>query len=114
MTHVRRAAGWIRSRLTEPLRIKEIADAAHMSAASLHRHFKSATGMSPMQFQKRLRLYEARRLLVAGHSTASAAADAVGHTSATQFNREYRRAFGTSPGRDAARLRRVSEPADSP
>ena len=61
--------------------------------------------MSPLQFQKRLRLLEARRLLLAGDTTAAGAAGAVGYASATQFNREYRRAYGTPPATDAARLR---------
>ena len=76
-----------------------------MSPASLHRHFKAATGMSPLRFQKHLRMQEARRLLVAGDATAAQVAQAVGYVSATQFNREYRRAYGLPPGQDAAQLR---------
>jgi AraC-like DNA-binding protein len=78
---------------------------AHMSPATLHRHFKTATGMSPLKFQKHLRLREARRRLVAGNTTAAQAAEAVGYVSATQFNREYRSVYGLPPGQDAARLR---------
>lgn len=102
---VRTAARWICARYTEPLAIDEIAATAHMSPASLHRHFKTATGMSPLRFQKHLRLQEARRLLLAGDTTAALVAERVGYVSATQFNREYRRAYGLPPGQDATRLR---------
>ncbi len=105
VTQVRRAAGWIREHFARPLRIDAIAALAHMSPATLHRHFRSATGMSPLQYQKVLRLQEARRLLVAGDTTAAIVGEAVGYASATQFNREYRRAYGAPPARDAARLR---------
>ncbi|NGO12333.1 AraC family transcriptional regulator [Streptomyces sp. HC44] len=102
---VRTAARWICEHYTEPLVIEKIAAVAHMSPATLHRHFKSATGMSPLRFQKHLRLQEARRRLLAGDTTAAVVAEAVGYASATQFNREYRRAYGLPPGQDAARLR---------
>ncbi|MER7790844.1 AraC family transcriptional regulator [Streptomyces sp. NPDC097640] len=104
-SRVRAAAAWIFSHYTEPLSIDEIAAVAHMSPATLHRHFKAATGMSPLRFQKHLRLREARRRLVAGNTTAAQAAEAVGYVSATQFNREYRSVYGLPPGQDAARLR---------
>ncbi|MET8452157.1 AraC family transcriptional regulator [Streptomyces sp. NPDC005209] len=104
-TRVREAARWICARYTEPLSIDEIAAVAHMSPASLHRHFKAATGMSPIQYQKHLRLQEARRRLVIGDATAAQIAQAVGYASATQFNREYRSTYGLPPGQDAARLR---------
>ncbi|MGW4909699.1 AraC family transcriptional regulator N-terminal domain-containing protein [Streptomyces sp. NPDC004270] len=104
-TRVREVARWIRAHYTEPLGIEEIAAVAHMSAASLHRHFKAATGMSPLRYQKHLRLHEARRRLVAGDATAAQIAQAVGYVSATQFNREYRTAYGLPPVQDAARLR---------
>jgi AraC-like DNA-binding protein len=102
---VRTAARWIYTRFSEPLGIDAIAAVAHMSPASLHRHFKAATGMSPLRFQKQLRLQEARRLLLAGDITAALVAERVGYVSATQFNREYRRAYGLPPGQDVARLR---------
>ncbi|MGI5376952.1 AraC family transcriptional regulator N-terminal domain-containing protein [Streptomyces sp. CA-251387] len=102
---MREVARWICARYTEPLRIDEIAAVAHMSPASLHRHFKAATGMSPLKYQKSLRLQEAQRRLVAGGATAAQIAQAVGYTSATQFNREYRSTYGLPPGQDAARLR---------
>lgn len=104
-TRVREVARWICAHYTEPLSIDAIAAAAHMSPASLHRHFKAATGMSPLRYQKHLRLQEARRRLVAGDATAAQIAHAVGYVSATQFNREYRSTYGLPPGQDAARLR---------
>ncbi|GGN24834.1 AraC family transcriptional regulator [Streptomyces fuscichromogenes] len=104
-TRVREVARWIRARYAEPLSIDEIAAVAHMSAASLHRHFKAATGLSPLRYQKHLRLQEARRRLAAGDATAAQIAQAVGYVSPTQFNREYRTAYGLPPVQDAARLR---------
>ena len=90
-TRIRSVAAWIAEHYTESLSIGTIAAVAHMSTATLHRHFKAATGMSPLQFQKHLRLQEARRRLVAGDSTATRIGTAVGYVSTTQFNREYRR-----------------------
>jgi AraC-like DNA-binding protein len=102
---VRAVAAWICAHYSEPLRVDTIATMANMSTATLHRHFKAATGMSPLRFQKHLRLQEARRQLVAGDTTAALVAGAVGYESATQFNREYRRVYGLPPVQDAARLR---------
>lgn len=104
-TRIRAVAAWIADHYTEPLNIDTIAAVAHMSTATLHRHFKAATGMSPLRFQKHLRLQEARRRLVAGDSTATLIGAAVGYVSATQFNREYRRTYGLPPAQDASRLR---------
>jgi AraC-like DNA-binding protein len=102
---IRTTARWIRDHFTEPLGIDEISEVARMSPATLHRHFKAATGMSPLRFQKYLRLQEARRLLFTRDMTAAQVAQEVGYVSATQFNREYRRAYGLPPGQDAAQLR---------
>ncbi|WP_323372282.1 AraC family transcriptional regulator [Streptomyces katsurahamanus] len=102
---VRAAAAWICEHYTEPLSVDEIAAVAHMSTATLHRRFKAATGMSPLRFQKHLRLQEARRRLTAGDTTAASVAEAVGYVSATQFSREYLSVYGLPPMRDAARLR---------
>ena len=110
VSRVRRAAGWIRANYARPLRVEAVAAAAHMSTATLHRHFRNATGMSPLQYQKVLRLQAARRLLVAGDTTAALVAERVGYASATQFNREYRRAYGAPPARDAVRLRAQLRP----
>jgi AraC-like DNA-binding protein len=101
---VRRAIGWIRRYYDQPLRIEDLAKLAGMSPASFHRHFRAATAMSPLQFQKSLRLQEARRLLVTSRSVAGAGF-AVGYESASQFSREYARQFGAPPAKDAQRLR---------
>ena len=79
-----------------------------MSTANLHRHFKLLTGLSPLQYQKQLRLYEAQRLMLVENERASSAAFAVGYESMTQFNREYKRVFGEPPLRDLNRRRVVS------
>ncbi|QNP71353.1 AraC family transcriptional regulator [Streptomyces roseirectus] len=102
---VRKAARWIRERYDQPLSVEEIAAVAHMSTAWLHRHFKEVTGMTPLRYQKRLRMQEARRRLVSGEESAAQVAQAVGYVSATQFSREYRSTYGLPPGQDAARLR---------
>ncbi|MFB7338229.1 AraC family transcriptional regulator N-terminal domain-containing protein [Streptomyces adustus] len=104
-SRIRRVARWICERYTEPLSIDAIATVAHMSPATLHRHFKTTTGMSPLKYQKHLRLQAARRHLAAGNATVGEIAHTVGYTSATQFNREYRSIYGLPPGQDAARLR---------
>jgi AraC-like DNA-binding protein len=102
---IRAAIGWIRAHYHEPVRIEHLAAIAHMSAATLHRQFKAATGMSPIRFQKQLRLQEARRLMVAATTTAAEVAHAVGYVSPTQFNREYRHTYGLPPAQDAAHVR---------
>ncbi|MCI4589300.1 AraC family transcriptional regulator [Sphingobium sp. BYY-5] len=104
LSRIRSAIGWIRAHFTAPLRIEALAEIAGMSAPSFHRHFKAATAMSPLQYQKALRLQEARRLLVA-YGDAAATAYRVGYESPSQFSREYARMFGNSPLRDAALLR---------
>jgi AraC-like DNA-binding protein len=104
LSQVRRAIAWIRSHYDQALRIEALADMAGMSAASFHRHFKTATAMSPLQYQKNLRLQQARRLLIANQDAARVGY-AVGYESASQFSREYARLFGAPPARDAMRLR---------
>jgi AraC-like DNA-binding protein len=104
LSQIRRAIGWIRAHYDEPLRVDTLVDLAGMSAASFHRHFKAATAMSPLQYQKTLRLQQARRLLIANQDAAQAGY-AVGYESASQFSREYARLFGAPPVRDALRLR---------
>jgi AraC-like DNA-binding protein len=99
-----RATAWIRENFAVPLSIPELAAQANMSIPSFHRHFKSVTSMSPVQFQKRVRLQEARRSL-SGASTISAVAYDVGYESISQFNRDYRRLFDVTPSDDAAVLR---------
>ncbi|SEH10633.1 transcriptional regulator, AraC family [Sphingopyxis sp. YR583] len=104
LSRVRRAILWMHDHFDTLLPTAKLAEIAGMSVASFHRHFKAATAMSPLQFQKTLRLHAARRLL-AGGSEASRAAYSVGYESASQFSREYARAFGMPPSRDAERLR---------
>lgn len=110
LSQVRRAIAWIREHYDQALRVESLADIAGMSAASFHRHFKAATAMSPLQYQKSLRLQQARLLLIADED-ASRAAYAVGYESASQFSREYARLFGAPPARDAQRLRSLAATA---
>jgi AraC-like DNA-binding protein len=105
--HVSRAIGWMREHLAEPVAISDLAGISGMSASSFHRHFRAATSMTPIQWQKALRLREARRLLLTGEAAVAEAGYTVGYGSASQFSREYRRAFGRAPGQDAAKLRRA-------
>lgn len=102
---IRRAVEWIRDNGNTRLRIEALCDAAGMSRASLHRHFVALTGLSPIQYQKQLRLQEARQLLLTGERSASDVAYAVGYESASQFSREYLRQFGAPPVRDMRKLR---------
>jgi transcriptional regulator GlxA family with amidase domain len=99
LSQVRRAIAMIRDCFDQPIRSEWLAEEAGMSPAAFHRHFRTATAMSPLQYQKSLRLQEARRLIVAGRDVA-AAAYAVGYESASQFSREYTRLFGLPPSRD--------------
>lgn len=98
---VARAVALLRSDFDQPLPVERLAAVAGMSPSAFHQHFRAATSLSPLQFQKQLRLIEARRLLLAEGLSASAAAFAVGYESVQQFTREYRRMFGLPPGKDA-------------
>lgn len=98
------AIQWIRREFAEPLRVEALAQKAAMSVSAFHRHFKAVTALSPLQYQKRIRLLHARTLLVVGGKSVISAATEVGYESATQFSREYARAFGLPPGRDSERL----------
>jgi transcriptional regulator GlxA family with amidase domain len=89
----------LRDNFTTPLRIRQLAATARMSPSSFHQHFKALTSMTPLQYQKQLRLLEARRLLLSGSVNVAGAAYQVGYESASQFSREYARAFGTPPKR---------------
>ncbi|GAA5074212.1 AraC family transcriptional regulator [Lysobacter panacisoli] len=102
---VARAIDLIRQRYAEPLRIEQLASAAHMSASSLHERFKAATAMTPLQFQKQLRLQEARRLMLVDGMEAATACHRVGYESPSQFSREYRRLFGAPPRREVMSMR---------
>jgi AraC-like DNA-binding protein len=104
LSQVARAIRRIRTGYAEPLSIEELAKISGMSITSLHRHFRAVTALSPLQFQKQIRLQEARTRLIADSHDIAAVGRAVGYDSPTQFSREYRRLFGEPPGRDAARL----------
>ncbi|WP_309088809.1 AraC family transcriptional regulator [Phenylobacterium sp.] len=105
LSQVTRAIAWIRENFDRPFRIEAVARAAGMSASALHQHFKAVTAMSPLQYQKQIRLQEARRLMLGEAVDAQAAGFQVGYESPSQFSREYARLFGAPPARDAARLR---------
>jgi AraC-like DNA-binding protein len=92
----------LRDKLRKTIHVPDLALAANMSAATFHRQFKAVTGLPPLQYQKQLRLHEARRLMIFANATVESAALDVGYASASQFSREYTRAFGTSPRRDAS------------
>lgn len=98
-----KAINWIRENYKSRMRVESLARQVGMSVASLHRHFKKLTGLSPLQYQKHLRLYEARRLMLVEHERASSAGFAVGYESIAQFNREYKKIFGEPPLRDTNR-----------
>lgn len=102
---VHHAIRWIRENYTSPLEIKKLASKSRMGVTTFHRQFKEITGSSPVQFQKQLRLLEARKLQVFSAYSASRAAYEVGYESVSQFNREYSRFFGASPAKDASNLR---------
>jgi AraC-like DNA-binding protein len=105
LSQISRAIKWIKENYERPFRIETLAAVANMSASSFHRHFKGVTAMSPLQFQKLIRLQEARRRVLAQQDDAASVGFAVGYESPSQFSREYSRLFGAPPGRDAARLR---------
>ncbi|UXH79030.1 AraC family transcriptional regulator [Roseateles amylovorans] len=102
---IHRAIRWLKQHYAQPLRIEALAREAHMSTSSLHQHFRALTAMSPLQYQKQLRLQEARRLLIAEGLEVARAGHAVGYESPSQFSREYSRLFGAPPSRDAIRRR---------
>ncbi len=100
---------WIKQHYARPLRLDELAGVAAMGQSTLHRHFRALTAMTPLQYQKQLRLHGARRLMLTEGWDASSAAFEVGYESASQFNREYSRFFGRSPMRDVKALRRPED-----
>ena len=102
---VARAVSWVREHFTQPVTLDALADMAHMSVSSFHQHFKAVTSMTPLQYQKVLRLQEARHLMLSRMLDAGSAARQVGYLSASQFSREYGRLFGRAPTRDIATLR---------
>lgn len=107
--HIQNVIQHIVYHFKDSFRIEDLADIAKMSIPSFHRHFKEITTMSPLQFQKQLRLQEARRLLISESANAADAAFRVGYESPTQFNREYSRMFGLPPKEDMKRLKWLNE-----
>lgn len=105
--NVHQSVKWLRESYTEPIEVKQMADKAGMGVTTFHRKFKQMTGLSPIQFQKELRLLEARKLLVYQGYTVGNAAYEVGYNSPSQFNREYSRFFGASPAKDASDLKEL-------
>ena len=102
---ISRVISTLRGRYTEPLRVKELAEEANMSESTLFHSFKQVTRMSPLQFQKKLRLYEARRLMLTEGLEAATASYRVGYESPSHFSREYSRMFGAPPKADVLKLR---------
>jgi AraC-like DNA-binding protein len=102
---VAKAISWLRENFSQPMKVEDLADLVHMSVSSFHEHFKSVTSMSPLHYQKVLRLQEARRLMLSTIVDAGTASQRVGYLSASQFSREYSRFFGSAPTKDIARLR---------
>jgi transcriptional regulator GlxA family with amidase domain len=111
LSQISRAVRWIHNHHAEMLRIEDLARVANMSATSFFRHFRAITSLTPIQYQKQVRLQEARAKLLANPRDVAAVGYAVGYDSPSQFSREYRRLFGTPPGRDAARLLSTSQSA---
>ena len=105
LSQVRRSIDWIRTHYAEPFRVEPLAGMTGMSVAAFYRHFRAVTAMTPIQYQKRLRLLTARRMLLFETRDAAAIAFSVGYESASQFSREYARMFGLPPVRDMARFR---------
>ena len=101
---IARVIDWLKDNYSKPVKIEELADKAGLSVSAFHNHFRSITAMSPLQFQKKIRLNEARRLMLAGHFDASKAAFEVGYESPSQFSREYSRLFGAPPMKDIQNL----------
>lgn len=104
---IARAIEWLKNNFTQQLRIDDLASQAQMSTSSFHNHFRSITALSPLQYQKHLRLHEARRLMLSESLDAATAAFQVGYESPSQFNREYRRLFSAPPLRDISKLRQI-------
>lgn len=102
---VAKAVSWLRTNYAEAVKVEDLAKLAHMSPSSFHQHFKAVTSLSPLQYQKALRLQEARRLMLGSVMDAGTAGLEVGYASASQFSREYSRFFGVAPSKDIASLR---------
>ena len=104
MARVNMAIHWIRRDFAQPIGVERLAERASMSVSAFHRHFKAVTNQSPLQYQKRVRLLQARTLMVASAKSVMTAAYEVGYESATQFSRDYAKVFGLPPAQDANRI----------
>lgn len=102
---IARAIFWLKENFTRPLIVEDMAKQANMAVSTVHKHFKNVTAMSPLQYQKRLRLMEAHKLMQASSHDACRASLAVGYDNQQQFNREYKRLFGEPPHRNISRMR---------
>jgi AraC-like DNA-binding protein len=111
LSHITRSVRWIRENYARPFRVEEVARLSGMSVSAFHRNFQVVTGMSPIQFQKHLRLQAARLLLTNSPNDVTGVGFRVGYDSPSQFSREYRRLFGAPPSRDAVRMRGGTGPA---
>lgn len=105
VNRVAQAISWLRDNFSQPIKVAELAELVHMSVSSFSEHFKSVTSMSPMRYQKALRLHKARELMLSKDMDATQACRMVGYVSDSQFSRDYRHLFGNPPQRDIARLR---------
>ncbi|RKS87526.1 AraC-like DNA-binding protein [Orbus hercynius] len=105
--HIAKTINWLKVHYKQPIVVEELAQQANMALSTFHRHFKYVTTLTPLQYQKKLRLYEARRLMLSENNTANQAGLAVGYESITQFNREYKRLFNAPPHSDIMRVRQV-------
>lgn len=110
LSNIRRALAWIREHYAQHLSIEAMATVAGMSVSVFHRRFKAITGLSPLQYQKQIRLHEARRRVITEHLEAATVAYAVGYESASQFSREYKRLFGAPPRQDAGKMQSIVTP----
>jgi len=105
---IAQAIDWLKGNFEKPLKVDDLASKASMSTSTFHHHFRSMTALSPVQYQKQLRLREARRLMLMDHLDAANAAFQVGYESPSQFSREYSRTFGLPPLKDITKLRQIS------
>ena len=107
LSHIRQAMAWIREHYTEQLSVEDMAAVAGMSESVFHRRFKAVTAISPLQYQKQIRLQEARRRMMSKEADAASISFAVGYKSTSQFSREYKRLFGEPPRRDAEMVKSI-------
>lgn len=107
-SHVAQAVNWLRDNFNKAFLVEDLAERVHMSPSTFHRHFREITSLSPLQFQKRLRLHEAQRLLVSKDMAIPDVCESIGYDNLAQFTREYKRLFGEPPRRDVTRLKQTN------